>query len=284
MVLISGEATVGMRGQPYGVVETAHLDKVDAPEKGCEEAVRNTPGATACWVQTDLVDPVLAPRSVKLASFCIEQFPFPGAGSAYSEDGLNVWTASQLNEMLKSGQFGRRRLCTASEFQVAVAGPKTNQRFVYGDEFTEGRCDGDTIGFDRRCRNSETGVHEYAAVHSHWTIADKAFVDSACRQEACLAAGNRPLRVGMYVVMGGTKRAQTRQAPHTPHTWHDHGDPTQDACGFVGWDDQPAICADPGMVDVGPESAWTNFVAKVRSTRSMTTALQAVTGKSICPN
>jgi hypothetical protein len=284
MVLVTGPGRVGMRGQPYGVVETAHLKHVEAPEKRCTEAISSTPGATACWVQTDLVDPVLSPRRVEFEPFCIDRYPFPGKGSKYTTDGLNVWTAHRLNEVLGAGRFGARRLCSASEFQVAVAGPQANLRFVYGDEFVEGRCQGDLIGTDSACRNSETTVHEYGAVHSHWTVADKAFVTSACGQGACQAAGNRPLREGMYIVMGGTGRLQTRQAPYTPHTWHDHGDPTADACGFEGWDDQPVICADPGPLDASKEAAWLEFVQSVRAQGTMRKALQVALVEKICPD
>ena len=284
MVLVQGSGTVGMRGQPYGVVETAHLKTVDAPEKDCPAAIKATPGATACWVQTDQVDPVIGPREVSVAPFCIERFPFPGKGHPYAKDGLNVWTAQRFDMLLRTGRYGGRRFCTSSEFQLAVAGPRSNQRFIYGDSFLEGRCKGDKVGDRVGCTNQETGVVDYGAVHSHWTIADRDFVEYACGVGRCNAAGNRQLTEGMYVVMGGTGRVQTRQAPFTPHTWHDHGDATVDACGFQGWDDQPVVCADPGTNSAAEEEAWETFRSNVIEQGSLTKALGVALGAPICPD
>ena len=53
------------------------------------------------------------------------------------------------------------------------------------------------------------------------------------------------LALAGLVVLGGTGRRQTRQAPLTPHTWHDHGRPAPTGCDAMGHDDQPAICATP---------------------------------------
>ncbi len=292
MVHVSGEGTVGMRGQPYGVVHTRHLDKVVAPEEQCAGAVSSTLGATACWVQTDQVDPVLQPRAVSVPDFCIEAFPFPGAGANYTSDGLTAWGAARLDELLSKGVYGTRRLCSASEVQLAVAGPTRNQRFVYGDEVTQGRCTADkAIGTDPACRNPETRVHEYGAIHSHWARADASFVANACDEPPCRAAGSRTLAEGMYVVMGGTDRVQTRQAPLTPHTWHDHGDPVAAPCDNRGWDDQPLVCATPSpLYDAQPmsaelsaqEAAWRQFVDVARSTGQMANALSFGLGRSVC--
>ena len=283
MVAVAGEGVVGMRGQPYGVVATAHLEKVDAPERDCPAAIARTRGASACWVQTDLVDPVIPVHKVSVEPFCIEAYPLPGAGHTYPADGLSVWDAHQLHLVLSTGKFGERRLCTTTEFEVAVAGLKENRRFVFGDRYVAGICAGETIGADKRCMNAETGVWEYGAIHSHWTRADKTFIDNACPSPPCRGAGNRPLTEGMYIVAGGTDRAQTRQAPHTPHTWHDHGEPTQDSCGFHGWDDQPVICADPGADSPAAEAAWNVFVSEVRGTGSLRQAISTAAGRPICP-
>ena len=283
MVAVAGEGLLGMRGQPYGIVATAHLEKVDAPEKDCPAAIARTPGATACWIQTDLIDPVIPVHKVTVQPFCIEAYPLPGKGHAYPSDGLSVWDVYQLDQVLASGKFGARRLCTTTEFEAAVAGLKSNKRFVFGDRFVTGIFSGETIGADKRCMNTETGVWEYGAIHSHWTRADRAFIANACPSPPCRGAGNRPLTEGMYIVAGGTDRAQTRQAPHTPHTWHDHGDPTQDSCGFHGWDDQPVICADPGPDDPKAAAAWAAFVAEVRESGSLRQAISTAAGRSICP-
>jgi hypothetical protein len=164
-----------------------------------------------------------------------------------------------------------------------VAGLKSNRRFVFGDEARPGGCDGAHIGAAEGCVNPETGVAEYAAVHSHWTRADPDFVAHACPAPPCLGAGNLPLKAGAYVVAGGTGRAQTRQAPLTPHTWHDHGDATVDACGFQGWDDQPIICADLGPDTPSTSKAWEEFLSTVRRTSSIRSAISSALGGAICP-
>ncbi|MGB0639030.1 MAG: hypothetical protein ACPGTU_06855 [Myxococcota bacterium] len=283
MVGVGGVGTLGMTGQPYGIVETKHLARVDAPEKDCPAVIGRTPGATACWVQTDMSDPVLKPRQVEVQPFCIEARPFPG--TKYSTDGLTVWGAHRLDALLRAGSFGQRRLCTATEFQAAVAGLKGNQRFVFGDKYVAGRCeaaDKRTVGGDPECRNDETGVVDYGAVHSHWVVADQSFVDRACDKPPCRGAGSRPLQVGAYVVMGGTNRVQTRQAPYTPHTWHDHGEATPDACGFDGWDDQAAICADPGAGDATTNASYAAFKEQVRKSGSINAALSDALGEEVC--
>jgi hypothetical protein len=283
MVLVHGAGVLGMKGQPYGFVPTAHLAKVEAPERGCAAAIAATEGASACWVQTDLIDPVIPVHEVTVEPFCIDAAPIPGPGHPYPKDGMSVWDASQLDLMLQSGRFGKRRLCTTTEFQAAVAGLNGNRRFVFGDEYREGICDGDLIGASAACSNPETGVSEYGAVHSHWTIADSAFVASACESPPCTGAGNRAVSAGMYIVAGGTGRFQTRQAPLTPHTWHDHGDATPDACGFNGWDDQAVICASPGKPSAAERAAWTAFIGTVRRTKSMRAAISEGLGKAVCP-
>ena len=293
MVRVAGTGRVGMRGNPYGVVQTAHMQRVDAPERLCGDAVASTEGASACWVQTDLVDPLLRPRDVALTDFCIERFPFPGPGAQYPADGMTAGTVAVLDEMLKTGRFGPRRLCLASEYQLAVAGPKGNARFVYGDVAVPQRCKaGALIGSDASCVNSETGVAEYGAIHSHWVRADAAFVASACDAPPCNGAGNRPLQVGSFVVMGGTDRVQTRQAPLTPHTWHDHGEPADVGCGDEGWDDQVVICADltPAYSETkwggslaSAEAAWAEVVDTVRKHSRVTAGLAQGLGRSVCP-
>ncbi len=283
MVGVGGSGVLGMKGQPYGIVETRHLATVDAPEKNCPAAVGKTPGATACWVQTDMSDPVLKPREVEIKPFCIEARPFPG--TRYTTDGLTVWGAHKLGQLLDTGRFGKRRLCTASEFQAAVAGLAENRRFIFGDQYIAGRCESKnrrTVGGDPDCRNVKTGVVDYGSVHSHWVVADQPFVDRACEQPPCRGAGGRALKAGSYVVMGGTNRVQTRQAPFTPHTWHDHGEATQDACGFDGWDDQPVICADVGPGDVGADAAYADFRDQVGRNGSMNAAISAALGEPVC--
>ena len=251
-----GTYTTGMKPPiPYGVVDTTQMAVVDAPERGCEAAIRETPGASACWVQTDLKDPVVPLHEVTLTGACVERLPFPGGG-LYTPDGLTPRDVALMEELLRSGIFGPRRLCTFSELEVAAAGPTQNLRFLTGDAAEPQRCAADEsvpIGERPLCQNPETGLGEYGAVISQWVIADLDFAKSACPPgAACLAAGGRPMLNERgepnvrYVVAGGTRRAQTRQAPLTPHTWHDHGDPGgQAGCESFGWDDGPAVCADP---------------------------------------
>ena len=260
MVHISGGTyTTGMRAPlPYGVVETANLDRVEAPEAGCSDAIAATPGATACWVQTDLHDPIVTPHKVTVEDYCIASHPFPGEGGRYPADGLTTWDAQLFDELLQSGQYGERRLCTFTEYELAVAGPQANRRFVFGNDYDSALCpsgDDTPIGANPACHNPETGVYEYGAVHSQWVLLDEPLVSWACEtDETCAASGGRRLDERTdsgelairYIVAGGTNRGQTRQAPHTPHTFHDHGDPTgPDGCDSWGWDDQVAVCATP---------------------------------------
>ena len=127
-------------------------------------------------------------------------------------------------------------------------------------------------------------MYEYAAIHSHWAIADEPFVRDLCAADVCNAAGNRRLQAGMFVVMGGTKRFQTRQAPVTPHTWHDHGEPSPDACSYDGWDDQLVVCADPRPSSPSAEQAWSQFRQVAIETKSLTRALSSAAGQKICPD
>ena len=292
MVRVRGEGTLGMRADAYAIVETAHLDLVDQPEAGCPVALARHPDPAACWVQTDLVDPVVPPHPVSV-DVCIERAPFPGEGARYTRDGMTPWDVQHLGELLTSGRYGTRRLCTFSELQAAVAGPRSNRRFVYGDRHEAGRCgdEAGVIGAAPGCTNPETGVSDYGAVLSHWVVADPTFVAAACPQPPCLGAGHKPLQVGQLVVAGGTGRLQTRQAPLTPHTWHDHGEPVAEGCDAMGHDDQPVICARPALRYADPadpvvaaeEAAWDALVDTARRTRSMTATLEAGLGRPVCP-
>ena len=291
MVRVRGSATLGMSTDVYARVETAHLSVVDAPEASCPEALAAHPDPAACWVQTDLSDPVVAPHRVTV-DVCIDRVPFPGAGVPYTSDGMTPWDAQHLGELLATGRYNTRRLCSFSEFQAAVAGLKSNHRFVYGDRHEPGRCGGesDAVAARSACANPETGVHDYAAVLSHWVVADAAFVASACASPPCRGAGNKPLEAGHLVVAGGTGRLQTRQAPLTPHTWHDHGQPDPLGCDVLGHDDQPVICAEPDARYLAPdeatrrgEDAWMALVDVTRRTGRVTSLLEAGLGRSVCP-
>ncbi len=285
MVLVRGARRTGLRGQPYGIVETAGLARVEAPERRCPAALAATPGAVVCWVQTDLVDPVIPVHPVEVAPFCIDAYPFPGKGARYTRDGMTAWDAERLAELLATGRYGPRRPCTMTEFEVAVAGPRGNRRFVFGNGAPDpDGCPLDApIGADPDCADPETGVHDYAAVMSHWVVADPDFVAHACPEPPCLAAGDRPLRAGAWVVAGGTRRLQTRQAPLTPHTWHDHGEPNPAGCDAMGEDDQPVICADPTGTTPEAEARWAALVEVARRTGSMTATLEAGLGRPVCP-
>ena len=290
MVRVRGEGTIGLTEAHYAVVETAHLRVVDRPERSCPGAVAAHPAPVACWVQTDLTDPVVPPRRVAV-DVCIDQEPFPGAGVPYTTDGMTPWDAQHLQELLATGAYGTRRLCTFSEFQAAVAGLSGNRPILYGARHQPERCGAETgpIAAKPGCRSPETGVADYAAVLSHWVVADAAFVAGACPEPPCLGAGNQPLSEGHFVVAGGTGRLQTRQAPLTPHTWHDHGQPDPAGCDVLGHDDQPVICATPDARYRAPdpaavpgEAAWAALVALARRTGSMTAVLEEGLGRSVC--
>jgi len=300
MVQLGGHGILGLPEGTYAVVETADRVEVRQPLSECPAALEAAPEALACWVQTDLVDPVLRPRPVELDQFCVEAHPFPGAGVPYTVDGMTAWDAARLDELLQTGRYGPRRLCMASEVEAAAAGLVGNAPFISADAADPGRCpvelvaeDGTLsaplIGHDPDCRNDETGVHEVGAVVSHWAIADRAFVAAACESPPCRGAGNNLLTAGHYVVMGGTGRLQTRQAPLTPHTWHDHGRPVATGCDRMGHDDQPLICATPdpayanGEVDAEAEAAWAQLVAIARDTGRMSAVLETGLGRPVCP-
>ena len=252
----AGTYQTGMRPpMPYGVVDTTQMETVDAPESKCEAAQKAAGDASACWVQTDLADPIVTTRDVTVEGYCMSIRPFPGAGP-YPRDGLTTWDAERFDELLSSGLFGPRRMCTYTEYELAVAGPTQNTRFVYGNTADPSRCATGTeelIGGRPSCQNPETGVVDYGAVISQWVHLDDSLVSWACaegrpcrasggaRLDAREADGNLSLR---YIVAGGTHRVQTRQAPYTPHTFHDHGQPSGPAgCDTWGWDDGAAVCA-----------------------------------------
>lgn len=243
---------------PYAVVDTTKMEVVDAPERLCPDALAANPGTTVCWVQTDLHDPVVTAHEVTVQGFCIDRYPFPGSGAPNPPDGLTTWDATLLDEILSSGRFGPRRMCTFTEYEVAVAGPRSNHRYVYGDDPDPSRCpttESDPIGSHPGCCNPETGVCEYGAVVGQWVEVDPQMTRWACEEtDHCRASGGARLDARTpegafampYVVAGGTHRNQTRQAPHTPHTWHDHGQATgHSGCDDWGWDDGAVVCADP---------------------------------------
>ena len=258
----AGTYTTGMESPDlYAIVDTTVMEVVEYPERQCPDALKRDRDAIACWVQTDLHDPVVTRHEVEVNGYCMDRLPFPGGGP-YAPDGMSTWDAERLEEMLETGYFGPRRLCGYTEYELAVAGPTTNQRFVYGDTPNPDACadsEKTEIGAMESCRNAETGLAEYGAVISQWVRLDETLVDWACgpegaSQDACRASGGAQLTerrddgsfTTRYIVAGGTRRVQTRQAPFTPHTFHDHGQVTgQGGCDSWGWDDGPAICATP---------------------------------------
>ena len=291
MVLVSGEGTIGLDANRYAVVHTRDRAEVVDPQSECDAARAAHGNAIACWVQTDLIDPVLSPRRVQVAPVCVDAWPFPGRGRPYTTDGMTAWDAQVLSQVLQEGAYGGRRLCSATELQAAVAGLQANRPFVYGERHEPLRCgEGTVIGADPACGNPETGVYEYGAVHSQWVVADAEFVAHACARPPCRGAGNRLLAEGMFVVLGGTGRLQTRQAPLTPHTWHDHGRPTPTGCDAMGHDDQVAICATPSTdwatgeaVLVDGELRWRRLLQVVDETGRMDRMLDAAVNGTACP-
>ncbi|MFM2247491.1 MAG: hypothetical protein RL071_3565, partial [Pseudomonadota bacterium] len=290
MVLVEGEGIVGLDPAAVRIVPPGPGGPADPAACG---------DAALCWLQTDLVDPILAPRAAQLAPFCVDAWPFPGAGARYTHDGMTAWDAQALDALLRGGGLGGRRLCTATELQAAAAGPRANLPLIYGQRVDPARCDGleardgrveAPIGVDPACVNPETGAGEYFTRHAHWVVADAAFVEAACPAPPCRAAGNRPLRPGMFVVLGGTGRLATRQLPLSPHTWHDHGAPAPAGCDAMGHDDQPAVCADPDPAWRAPtpalaaeEARWQAIVDEARRSGSMTAALERGLGRAVCP-
>jgi len=318
MVFVAaGTYTTGMAEPlPYAVVDTTKMAVVDAPEKQCDAALAASPGTSVCWVQTDLHDPVVTRHDVTVPGFCVDPFPFPGQGAPNSPDGLTTWDATLFDEALSSGHFGPRRMCGFTEYELAVAGPRSNLRFVYGDAPDPSRCatdEAEPIGSHPACANPETGVHDMGAVVGQWVKVDDPMVHWACVEtDHCRASGGARLddrrpdgTFSMpYVVAGGTHRLQTRQAPYTPHTWHDHGQATGAAgCDEWGWDDGVAVCATPdprwercAATSADPtcvalwkqQKAWEDLVSACqgqRMTACLSRALSEVRGKAVdaCP-
>ncbi len=254
----AGTYTTGMVPPlPYAPIDTTKMAVVEAPERGCPAALSASPDTEVCWIQTDLRDPVVTAHEVEVGGYCMERLPFPGGGP-YPPDGMTTYDASRFDELLASGAFGPRRLCTYTEYELAVSGVEANHRYVYGDEPAPERCpdtEGATIGSHPGCADPNTGIAEYGAVISQWVLNDEALVSWACgREQGCPASGGARLDERgpdgsfktRYLVAGGTRRIQTRQAPYTPHTYHDHGQVSgPGGCDAWGWDDGPAVCADP---------------------------------------
>ncbi len=312
----AGTYTTGMAPPlPYAAVDTTKMAVVDAPERECPEALAAHPGTSVCWIQTDLRDPVVTAHEVTVDGYCMDALPFPGAGP-YPPDGMTTYDASRFDELLATGAFGPRRMCAYTEYELAVAGPTANHRFVYGDTPDPDRCqqkEDQAIGSRPRCGSEGTGLFEYGAVISQWVLNDDQLTAWACaRPEGCPASGGAKLderRAGgsyktKYLVAGGTRRLQTRQAPFTPHTYHDHGQVSgPDGCDKWGWDDGPAVCADAderyarcvtepdgeGCRELhAQELAWRGLLEFCRGrhmTECLSRGLSAVTGEAVdvCP-
>ncbi len=317
MLLVEGsQYTTGMvEPLPYAPVDTTKMAVVEAPETECPAALVAHPGTEVCWIQTDLRDPVVTAHTVTLGDYCIERLPFPGGGP-YPPDGMTTYDASRFEELLGSGSFGSRRMCTFSEYEVAVSGGSANHRYVYGDRPEPGRCpttEKADIGSHPDCADPGTGIAEYGAVISQWVLNDDELVAWACsREEGCPASGGARLDERnesggfktRYLVAGGTRRMQTRQAPYTPHTFHDHGQVSgPEGCDKWGWDDGPAVCADPDpryeQCATAPDSEgcralqrkeldWAGLISFCQGrhmTECLSRGLSAVTGTpvDVCP-
>jgi hypothetical protein len=314
--IASGTYTTGMASPlPYAVVDTTKMAVVDAPENQCPDAIESNPGTTVCWIQTDLHDPVVTLHDVTVSGYCMEPRPFPGDGP-YPPDGMTTYDASRFDELLSTGAFGPRRMCGYTEYEIAVAGPTTNHRYVYGNDPAPERCaarEDESIGSHPTCGSEASGMYEYGAVISQWVLNDDQLTGWACgRPQGCPASGGAQLDERhadggyktRYIVAGGTRRMQTRQAPYTPHTYHDHGQVSgAGGCDIWGWDDGPAVCATPddryqrcpddpegpGCRELqAQEFAWSGLVDFCRGkymTECLSRGLSAVLGKptDVCP-
>ncbi len=313
----AGTYQTGMRPpMPYGVVDTTQMERVENPQQHCEKAIATTPGASACWVQTDLADPIVTLHEATVEGYCMSLRPFPDSGP-YPRDGLTTWDAQQFDRLLASGAYGSRRMCTYTEYEIAVSGPKSNLRFLYGNEADPSKCADSAevlIGSRPECQNPETKLLDHGAVISQWVHLDEQIVAWACGEgQPCKASGGARLDARnadgslsmRYVVAGGTHRTQTRQAPYTPHTFHDHGQPSgSEGCDTWGWDDGATVCANPDprylACAENPqlsqceelrkwESSWSellNFCQGRRMTDCLNHGLSQVTGSpvDVCPD
>ena len=165
-------------------------------------------------LQEQYVGQLVLERSMSLEAFCIDRYPFPGEGRAWTSDPID-WSVVEAFEAEVSG-YGRR-LCTVAELLAAAAGPE-NWRYPYDRlAYREGKCEpsdltpSSRIGSYPECE-SPTGVRDFM-VRSTWALLDeqagediRAFYDT---DTGSLIPG------GGYYAVWGAPRPRTPSLPPT---------------------------------------------------------------------
>ena len=140
---------------------------------GCPEGMVAVPGGT--YPVGDPDPPAeawyrLKASRVKLPSFCIDQYEYPGRAGELPRAGITWHEADALC------RAGSKRLCSEHEWVAACRGPE-GRLHSYGDSFEAGRCQTDgpgskvePIGSRPDCK-SPLGVHDLNGSLSEW-VAD----------------------------------------------------------------------------------------------------------------
>ena len=205
-------------------------------------------------LQEQYVGQLVLERSMSLEAFCIDRYPFPGEGRAWTSDPID-WSVVEAFEAEVSG-YGRR-LCTVAELLAAAAGPE-NWRYPYDRlAYREGKCEpsdltpSSRIGSYPECE-SPTGVRDFM-VRSTWALLDeqagediRAFYDT---DTGSLIPGG-----GYYAVWGGSATQNTFFAPNNYGLhFYGPGDP-----GYVN--ESVRTCADLGRPSAETDDAWAAFI------------------------
>ncbi len=262
-VACSGGDTGNPKGSPVGSTETGTTDGGDSSvdiRGDCPLGMVEIAAATlelgeddAGYAEPYLGQVVLA-REMTLDAFCVDAFPFPGEGRAWTSDALD-WDGVMAFQVAISA-YGRR-LCTVAELMHAAAGPE-NWRYPYDRlDFRDGKCEpgdvtpGDPIGSYPDCV-SPYGVRDFM-VRSTWAVLD----DQAGEDIRAFYMSDSGLLIpggGEYAVWGGSASQNTFYAPNNYGLhFYGPGDP-----GYIN--ESVRTCAGLGRGSDADDAAWTAFV------------------------
>ena len=193
-------------------------------------------------------------RDFDLEGYCIDRFPFPGEGQAWTSDAVDWDAVERWNASV--GVYGRR-LCTVAELMHAAAGPE-NWRYPYDRfEYREGLCEpGDltpssTIGTYDECE-SPYGVRDFM-VRSTWAVLDEQAGEDI-RAYYYTDTGLLIPGGGEYAVWGGSATQETFYAPNNYGLhFYGPGDP-----GYVN--ESIRACAPLGRTSGETDAAYQAFI------------------------